>query len=131
MDLIDTDAAGTHITGIAAEQLLGRRVVEIDIIGVGEVDLDGPQGILPARLLAEEVAVRRRGRPIYGGRIDLGTVIAVEHPDVHFSKRVRILEKLGNEVSRGDRGGYVPVGIEVDLADAAYQCRGGPIELAR
>src|SRR4029079_7971394 len=101
MDLIDTNAAGAHITGIAAEQLLGRRIMEIDVVGAGEADLDRPQGILRARFLAEEVAVRRRGRPINGGRIDLGTVMAVEYPDVHFSKRVRILEKLGNEAAAG------------------------------
>ena len=44
--MIDANAAMAFIAGILAEQRLGRRVVQVDIERVGEVDLDCTERVL-------------------------------------------------------------------------------------
>ena len=51
------------IAGILAEQRLGRRVVQVDIERVGEVDLDCTERVLLTGVLAKEEPVGSRRRP--------------------------------------------------------------------
>src|SRR5688572_19525058 len=65
---LQPDTAVTQITGELVEEIPGRRVVQVDVVPVGEQELYEPQRVAGPRLLAElEVALIGGIVPVDGG----------------------------------------------------------------
>src|SRR5690606_19308703 len=90
IDILDTNAAGGVEASVLVKQRLLRRVVLIDVVGIVEVDLAVPHGILGTRLLAEGVLHGLLGRPVDLVRLDL-VAVAVEDVDPIVGEVLRIL----------------------------------------
>ena len=116
-------------TLILREDALVGRVVEIDGMGIVEVDLDVPHRIFRAGVLAERVADRLVGRPVDLGGL-LFVAVPVKNADVIGGKIFGVLVHQRDDIALDDRFGHRPVGIEIDLVDAAAQDRGLAVDAA-
>src|SRR6267378_2781018 len=69
--LLYTDAAVTEVPLCLVEQAARRRVMEIDVVAIGEHELDAAEGVETARFLTHAIrkTVSRHRGPINGARI--------------------------------------------------------------
>src|SRR5882762_7055907 len=69
--LLDADAAVTEVPLCLIEHTTRRRVMEIDVVAIGEHELDAAEGVETARVLTHAIreTVRRHRGPINGARI--------------------------------------------------------------
>ena len=128
-DVLDAHAARRIEAEVVVEQALVRRVVHVDAVGAGEVDLDDAQRIEVARVLAEPVVHRLVGLPVDLVGLDLVALVIVD-ADVPRLQVRGILLHDRDQVAADDRRRHRPVGMEIDLGDLGIDDRRGPRDLA-
>ena len=112
---LDTNAAVAEIAAVALEELRGRGVMEIDVVAVGEDELDVAEGVSGARPLADAHLAALDGIEMRLGEAADGPPVATDEFEALLVEIGRVAPQLGQGFAAGDRGRYIPVRAEFDV----------------
>ena len=116
------------------EKLVVRRVVQVDVVGIGKVEFDLAQGVVCPRSLGEgvgEVDGRLAG-PIHRVGIHTGLLhtTALGHHHVPARKIARVAAHNGQDMCDGDTARDIPEGIEDQMGESGAKDGRAPVGLA-
>ena len=103
--------------------------MQVDVVGIVELQLDEAERVVVARVLAEHVVDRLIRVPVHLLRLQLVAVL-VEDADVVIGEVGRLLLHLRDQVLLDDRSRDRPERIEANLVDLARQDRRLPVDFA-
>nr|GFC89115.1 hypothetical protein [Tanacetum cinerariifolium] len=112
--LLYAHATVAKVAGRLRKQLIVGRVVEVDVVGIGENKFHLPQVIFRARPAAQRV-LKSSGchvGPVHGGGVNNGgfAAVAFHHFHVEAVEVVGVRRQLWPQLLVDDAEGYVPIG---------------------